>query len=137
MRLLRGHRRRFQYGFPRGGQYCSREGFPRCFPDCSRMVSLRFPASVFGNKRLRKLCLSTVSGVGFLFGFHTSKGKTILPQTGKTGLPLDMEIIPTQQAILDTLHFCLDFVIIHALYDLYYPVSMDYTDLLLSYRYHH
>ena len=46
------------------------------------------------------------------------------------------EIIPTQQAIVDTLHFCLDFVIIHALYDLYYPVSMDYTDLLLSYRYH-
>ena len=47
-----------------------------------------------------------------------------------------MYLIPTQQAILDTLHFCLDFVIIHALYDLYYPVSMDYTDLLLSNRYH-
>jgi len=45
-------------------------------------------------------------------------------------------LIPTQQAILDTLHFCLDFVIIHALYDLYYPVSMDYTDRLLSNRYH-
>ena len=37
---------------------------------------------------------------------------------------------------ISTLHFCLDFVIIHALYDLYYPVSMDYTDLLLSNRYH-
>ena len=46
------------------------------------------------------------------------------------------EIIPTQQAIVVTLHLCLDFVIIHALYDLYYPVSMDYTDLLLSNRYH-
>ena len=53
---------------------------------------------------------------------------------GVLGIP---EIIPTQQAILDTLHFCLDFVIICALYDLYYPVSMDYTDLLLSNRYHH
>ena len=48
-----------------------------------------------------------------------------------------LAIIPTQQAILDTLHFCLDFVIVYALYDLYYPVSMDYTDLLLSNRYHH
>ena len=90
MRLLRGHRRRFQYGFPRWGWYCSLKRFPRCFPNCSRMVSLRFPGFGFGNKRLRKRCLSTVSGAGFLFGFHRSKGKTILPQTGKTSLPLDM-----------------------------------------------
>ena len=54
-----------------------------------------------------------------------------------SGPPAVLTAIPTQQAILDTLHFCLDFVIIHALYDLYYPVSMDYTDLLLSNRYHH
>ena len=45
-------------------------------------------------------------------------------------------LIPTQQAIVVTLHFCLDYVIIHALYDLYSPVSMDFTDLLLSNRYH-
>ena len=107
MRLLRGHRRRFQYGFPRRCCYCSRTGFPRCFPDCSRMVSLRFPSFVFGNKRLRKLCLNTVSGAGFLFGFHTSKGKTILPQTGKTGLTLDMTAIPTRSHQTVSKRFCL------------------------------
>ena len=47
-------------------------------------------ALFLGIKGLRKRCLNTVPGVGFLFGFHGSKGKTILPQTGKTSLPLDM-----------------------------------------------
>ena len=46
-------------------------------------------ALFLGIKRLRKRCLSTVSGAGFWFGFHRSKGKTILPQTGKMRLPLD------------------------------------------------
>ena len=43
-----------------------------------------------GIKRLRKRCLNTVPGAGFLFGFQYSKGKSSLPQTGKTRLPLDM-----------------------------------------------
>ena len=68
--------------------------------------------------------------------FSFAQGQLFCPFQGHRGCPLTVEFIPTQQAILDTFHFCLDFVIIHALCDLYYPVSMDYTDRLLSNRYH-
>ena len=92
-------------------------------------TSCRFPEDNFciilQNNGNPENSLKTVSS-----GYRTPREARIC--RGFQGL----HFIPTQQAILDTLHFCLDFVIIHALCDLYYPVSMDYTDLLLSNRYH-
>ena len=78
-----------------------------------------------------------LSGLLSLFFMDSFSGQPYCLFAGQGGCIGINIFIPTQQAILDTWHFCLDFVIIHALCDLYYPVSMDYTDRLLSNRYHH
>ena len=110
--------------------------FLRCFPNCSRMLSLRFPALYLGIKRLRKRCLSTVHGAGFLFGFHRCKGKTLLPQTGKTGLPLDMYLIPTRQDISVNILISLSTFKLNIHFCLYFFSSTPFRAFSVSKQYH-
>ena len=79
--------------------------------DVSQIAPARFPYGAMGMflgiKRLRKRCLNTVPGAGFLFGFQGCKGKTFLPQTEKTRLPLDLYLIPTRSHQTVSKRFCL------------------------------
>ena len=114
---------------PENGSLDASQIAPAWFPYGSRALFL-------GIKRLRKLCLNTVPGVGFLFGFHTSKGKTILPQTGKTGLPLDMEIIPTRQDISDNILILLSIRLFHIFIYLYFFQPTPFQTISVSKQYH-